>query len=112
MSKKDTLTKQYLGQNPVFADAFNYYLFNGEQVIKPSDLKEQDPIEIAIIRKMGRVFPNQKYRDLLKLCTIRHSEYATFVLLGTPEPDSIPAAFLRSTAAGGVFSSNEKLRSA
>ncbi len=82
MSQKDTLTKQYLGQNSVFADAFNYYLFNGKQVIKPGDLKEQNPAEIAIIRKMGRAFPNQKYRDVLKLCTIRHSEYATFVLLG------------------------------
>ncbi len=82
MSKKDTLTKQYLGQDPVFADTFNYYLFSGEQVIKPDDLKEQDPTEIAIIRKLGRAFPHQKFRDVLKLCTIRHSQYATFVLLG------------------------------
>ena len=82
MSKKDTITKQYLGQNPVFADAFNYYLFNGEQVIKPDDLKEQDSAEIAIIRKMGRAFPNQKFRDVLRLCTIRHNKYTTFVLLG------------------------------
>ncbi len=82
MSKKDTLTKQYLGQNSVFADAFNYYLYNGKQVIKPSDLKEQDVTEIAIIRKMGRAFPNQKFRDILKLCTIRRSKYATLVLLG------------------------------
>ena len=52
MSKKDTITKQYLGQNAVFADAFNYYLFNGKQVIKPNDLEEQDVAEIAILRKM------------------------------------------------------------
>ena len=30
----------------------------------------------------------------------------TFVLLGSAEPDSIPAAFLRRTAAGGVFVTN------
>ena len=34
---------------------------------------------------------------------------ATFVLLGTPEPDSILQAFLRRTAAGGVFVINVKL---
>ncbi len=82
MSKKDTLTKQYLGQNKVFADAFNYYLFHGEQVIKPGDLKEQDPTEITVIQKFGKVFSNQKMRDILRLCTIRHSRYATLVLLG------------------------------
>ena len=82
MAKKDTLTKQYLAQDVIFADAFNYYLFDGKQVIKPKDLKEQDPTEIAIIQKLGRVFQNQKIRDVLKLCTIRHSKYATLVLLG------------------------------
>ena len=82
MGKIDSLTKQYLAQKDVFADAFNYYLFNGEQVIKPEDLKEQDPTEIAIIHKYGKVFPNQKMRDVLKLCTIRHSGFATLILLG------------------------------
>ncbi len=33
-------------------------------------------------QKLGRAFPHQKFRDVLKLCTIRHSQYATFVLLG------------------------------
>ena len=82
MSKKDTLTKKYLSQNTVFADAFNYYLFNGKQVIKPGDLKAQDPTEIAVIQKYGKIFPSQKMRDILRLCTIKHSKYATLVLLG------------------------------
>ena len=82
MGKKDTLTKQYLSQDKVFADAFNYYLFNGEQVIKVQDLKEQDPTELAVMEKMGKIFANQKMRDVLKLCTIRHSKIATLVLLG------------------------------
>ena len=36
---------------------------------------------------------------------------ATFVLFGTPEPDLIFAAFLRRTAAGGVFVMKLKLLS-
>ncbi len=82
MSKKDTLTKNYLSQNTVFADAFNYYLFNGKQVIKPGDLKAQDPSEIAVIRKQGQLFPHQRFRDVLKHCTIRRNNSATFILLG------------------------------
>ena len=82
MGKKDIVTKQYLSQNNIFADAFNYYLFNGEKVIKPKDLKEQDSTELAVVKKMSKVFTNQKMRDVLKLCTIKHSKMATFVLLG------------------------------
>ncbi len=82
MSKKDTLTKQFLGQDEVFADAFNYYLFNGKQVIRPEDLKAQDPTEIAVIRKQGQLFPHQRFRDVLKHCTIRCNNSATFILLG------------------------------
>ena len=37
---------------------------------------------------------------------------ATFVLLGTPEPDLMLHAFLRRTAAGGVFVMKLKLLSA
>ena len=82
MGKLDTLTKKYLSQNEVFADAFNYLIFDGKQVIDPSELTEQDPTEIAVIRKLGRTITDQKLRDVLKLCTIKHSKYATLVLLG------------------------------
>ena len=82
MRKKDSLTKLFLSQEDVFADAFNYLLFGGEAVIKPEDLTEQDPTEIAEIKKLGKIFTDQKYRDVLKLCTIRRSKYATLVLLG------------------------------
>ena len=82
MGRKDTLTKNYLKRPEIFADAFNYFLFGGEKVIKPKDLKEQDPTEIAVMRKMGRAFPSQKMRDILRMCTIRQSKYATLVLLG------------------------------
>lgn len=82
MGKKDILTKQYLAQDDVFADAFNYYFFDGEEVIKPEELKEQDAAELAVIDKMNKVFTSQKMRDVLKLCNIKRSKYATMVLLG------------------------------
>ena len=82
MGKKDILTKQYLAQDDVFADAFNYYFFDGEEVIKPEELKEQDATELAVIDKMNKVFTSQKMRDVLKLCNIKRSKYATMILLG------------------------------
>ena len=82
MGSKDTLTKNYLKRPEIFVDAFNYFLFGGEKVIKPKDLKEEDPTETAVMRKMGKAFPSQKMRDVLRRCTIRRSKYATLVLLG------------------------------
>ena len=32
MGKKDTITKNYMKENRVFADAFNYLLYNGHFV--------------------------------------------------------------------------------
>ncbi len=89
MSNKDTLTKKYLANPDIFADAFNYFLFGGKQVIKPDDLQEQDSTELAVIRKMDKLITDQKHRDILKLCTIRRSRYATLVLLGIEGQDKV-----------------------
>ena len=48
-NNKDTITKTYMKDNAVFADAFNYYVYSGRQVIKPNDLRELDTAESVII---------------------------------------------------------------
>jgi len=40
--------------------------------------------------------------------TLSRDPFATFFLLGSPEPDSIPAAFLSRIGAGGVLVINVK----
>ncbi len=47
MGEIDKKTKEYLSHKDVFADLFNYALYDGSQVIKPDDLSELDPVEIA-----------------------------------------------------------------
>ncbi len=47
MGEIDKKTKEYLSHKDVFADLFNYALYDGKQVIKPDDLSELDPVEIA-----------------------------------------------------------------
>ena len=42
MSIQDTATKQYVSEVEVFADAFNYLIYDGEQVIKPEQLTDMD----------------------------------------------------------------------
>ena len=44
----DTVTKEYMRGNRVFADAFNYLIYGGARVVKPELLQELDTTEIAI----------------------------------------------------------------
>ena len=48
MGTADIVTKEYMRENTVFADAFNYLIYNGKKMIDPANLKEIDPTEIAL----------------------------------------------------------------
>ena len=91
----DAVTKAYIRKNEVFADAFNYFMFDGVQTIQPEQLRELDTTEIAILLNEKDTKDNknrdeetseqktvQKYRDLLKAATIMEDGEAAYVLLG------------------------------
>ncbi|UMY99326.1 Rpn family recombination-promoting nuclease/putative transposase [Roseburia rectibacter] len=48
MGTADIVTKEYMRENTVFADAFNYLIYNGKKVIDPAKLTEIDSTEIAL----------------------------------------------------------------
>ena len=48
MGLADTVTKAYMKDNSVFADAFNYLIYGGEAVVDPKQLQELDTTEIAL----------------------------------------------------------------
>ena len=89
----DAVTKAYIRKNRVFADAFNYFMYDGVQKIQPEQLRELDTTEIAILlnekdtkdntnKKASKQKTVQKYRDLLKTATIMEDGEAAYVLLG------------------------------
>ncbi len=83
MGKADTVTKAYMRENTVFADAFNFLIYGGKKVIEPENLKELDTTEIAMpfgdAATEGAV---QKYRDILKSAVVMQDETASYILLG------------------------------
>lgn len=88
--KKDTVTKDFISDNSVFADIFNYYIYGGEQVINPGQLVERDPTEIAVpYGADGVAVPVQKFRDAQKLCTARTDGKAWYVLYGAEAQSEI-----------------------
>ena len=83
MGKQDLLAKKYMSDNEKFADVFNYYLYNGKQVIKSEDLKEESISEIALpySEKYKNTFV-EKYRDIIKKCVIKSDHHYTYFLFG------------------------------
>ena len=85
----DTEGKQYLSNRIFFADAFNYLLYDGEQVIKPEELQELDTTELTVPYGNNARVPVQKYRDLLKIWNAMMDETAIYVILGAELQDKV-----------------------
>ena len=92
MGKIDTITKDYMKNNSVFADAFNYLIYGGEPIIQPEKLQELDPAEIAIPFGGGNETAVQKFRDLLKAATLRIDDHAAYLILGIENESEIKYA--------------------
>ncbi len=85
----DTEGKRYLSNNDIFADAFNYLVYGGKQVIKADELREIDTTELALPYGNGAKVPVQKYRDILKLWDAKMDDDAIYVILGTELQDKV-----------------------
>ncbi|MBQ8039053.1 MAG: hypothetical protein IJ274_04160 [Lachnospiraceae bacterium] len=82
MGAKDIVTKDYTKESVVFADAFNQYIYKGEQVIKPENLRSLDTNLTGIpygAEKAG--VPVQRFRDVLKSVTAMEDDHRVYLLL-------------------------------
>lgn len=68
----------------------NYYLFNGQQVILPSELEERDTTSVLTLYGIdGRETYKQRWRDLLKGAIIKSTQDSAFVLLGVENQSDV-----------------------
>lgn len=90
MSKKNTLSKDYMSDNRKFADAFNYYLYGGKQIIMPENLSEKDITELSLLGSESADFMTvEKYRDVLRKCVIKSDEENIYLLMGIENQSEI-----------------------
>ncbi len=88
LGKKDSVTKEYMRNPIVFADAFNKYLYHGRQVIQPENLRELDTAEIAVPYGSGGAgVPEQRSRDVLK--TVMTDGNMVYCILGIENQSDI-----------------------
>ncbi len=91
MGVKDTVTTKYMRQNQIFADAFNYFVYGGEQVIHPDSLKELDTREIDVPYggENGAGQPVQKTRDVIKSVVAMMDKSTAYLLLAIENQSNI-----------------------
>ena len=82
MAAQDTIGKWYMSDNAIFADAFNFLLYDGEQVIKPEELREADTTEIALPYGNNARLTVQRCRDLKRIWAAKEDGNAIYILLG------------------------------
>ena len=83
MADKDTVTKDYIQNNEIFADVINFYIYGGEQIIDPKQLRPLDTTAIALpFGNDTDTKPVQKYRDVIKLLTAKADDDAAYVIYG------------------------------
>lgn len=82
MGKQNTITKEYMAEPEYFADAFNFYLFDGRQIISPQNLSATDTTELGNIFNGDDKEIIQKVRDILKQCIFMQDEKYSYLILG------------------------------
>ena len=94
MGKADDLTKQYIRQNDRFADICNFYLFDGEQIVNPEELQEQDTTELEVILGRGKSASVQKLRDVLKKTVLKKNGKTMYMIVGIENQSDIHYAMV------------------
>lgn len=92
MSKKDSITKYYIGNPTRFADLFNGFCFNGAEIVLPGNLRDIDTTGVVIpYGNDGVAVPTQKYRDVLKTLTKTDGK-AAYCILGVENQSEVHTA--------------------
>jgi hypothetical protein len=82
LSEKDSIENNYIRQNRIFADAFNFFIYGGRQVIDPDSLEERNTQEILILHEhqTERTKSLKRTRDVIKLVKVMTNEKAAFMI--------------------------------
>lgn len=89
MGKVDIATKQYMSHRDVIADVFNFYIYDGRQVIKPEKLQKIDTAEVALPYGNDAEIAVQKLRDNIMLWTMAMDDKAAYAVLEIENQDKI-----------------------
>lgn len=83
LGTRDTATAKYMQQNDIFADVFNFFLYDGRPVVDAGCLEELDTRELAVPYggEKGEKQPVQRIRDVIRAVTSKTDSHKVYLLL-------------------------------
>lgn len=66
MQEQDAVSIDYFQDNERFADLINGYVYQGEELVKPGDIREINRTDARICRKDGRPYAQVTFRDVVR----------------------------------------------
>ena len=94
MGDKDIATKNYIQQNDKFADLCNFYLFDGQPIIKPEALEEKNISELGLPFANGEGAAVEKLRDVIKRCVVKMADSVVYMIVGVENQSEIHYAMV------------------
>ncbi|MDO4285664.1 MAG: hypothetical protein Q4C60_10080 [Eubacteriales bacterium] len=76
---QDAVTKRYMSRSDIFADIFNYLIYQGRTVIQADTLRQFDSEETA---DLSGKKTETKYRDVMKRTVVKTDGKTMYLLLG------------------------------
>ena len=90
MGNLDPVSRTYMEDAATFADAFNFQLFGGEQVVRPEALRPLDTALVALpYGEDGASIPVQRFRDVAKVVIAMTDDHAAYLLLAIENQSKI-----------------------
>lgn len=90
MGIKDIVTKEFTEDTTIFADAFNFLVYDGEQVIQADDFDEQDPVEKTVDKgNESQLIGTERIRDLKKMLTVRSDGETSYIIMAIENQSDI-----------------------
>ncbi len=90
MSTIDTVTKEFISDNEVFADVVNFMIFDGQKVVTPDSLVEMDSTSVVVpYGTDSSGTPVQKERDVVKNVTCKMFSDMVFAIVGIENQTNI-----------------------
>ena len=87
--KKDNATKIFMSRKDIFADAVNFRVFGGREIVHPEDLQEVDGEELLHLGRGRDRLWMERYRDVFKCVAMRDGSGMKYLLVGVENQSRI-----------------------
>ena len=110
--KLDIDSKAFMLDPSRFADAINYYIYDGKQVVNSEDLKPTDTTAIAFPYGDNAIEPIQKFRDVLKKWVVKTDGKGIYAIFGIENQSEVSYVMVVRNMLYDAIGYDEQIRNA